>query len=270
MLEECCARLLERRDSRIHPLRDEKIITAWNGLMIAALAKAGAITGSRDFIDRAAQAAGFIRHNLRRNDGRLLRSFMGEPSAIPAFLEDHAFLTYGLIELYEATLDHSWLDEALRLADEILRLFYDSETGEFSKTGCDAEQMPIRASLEHDGVLPSPFSLAAKSFIRLAHACDRPDLLDHAHALLASSLDDARRHPTAHLGSLQALAMLEHEPVLAVFRGKPDSAALRDLLQHVKAGYIPNLVHQLRARRRLGSIGFHLRPGHLLSACRKP
>ncbi len=101
--------------------------------------------------------------------------------------------------------------------------------------------MPIRASLEHDGVLPSPFSLAAKSFIRLAHACDRPDLLDHAHALLASSLDDARRHPTAHLGSLQALAMLEHEPVLAVFRGKPDSAALRDLLQHVKAGYLPNL-----------------------------
>ncbi len=125
VLEECCARLLERRDRRIHPLRDEKIITAWNGLMIAALAKAGAITGSRDFIDRAAQAAGFIGHNLRRNDGRLLRSFMGEPSAIPAFLEDHAFLTYGLIELYEATLDRSWLDEALRLADETLRLFYD-------------------------------------------------------------------------------------------------------------------------------------------------
>jgi uncharacterized protein YyaL (SSP411 family) len=101
--------------------------------------------------------------------------------------------------------------------------------------------MPIRASLEHDGVLPSPFSLAAKSFIRLAHACDRPDLLDHAHALLAGSLDDARRHPTAHLGSLQALAMLEHEPVLAVFRGKPDSAPLRDLLQRVKAAYLPNL-----------------------------
>jgi uncharacterized protein YyaL (SSP411 family) len=75
----------------------------------------------------------------------------------------------------------------------------------------------------------------------LAHSSDRPDLLDHAHALLAGSLDDARRHPSAHLGSLQALAMLENEPVLATFRGNRDSASMRDLLQHVKSGYIPNL-----------------------------
>lgn len=242
LLENCCARLLQQRELRIHPLRDEKIITAWNGLMIAALAKGGAVSGSQDYIERAIRAANFILHNLRRADGRLLRSFMGTPSDIPAFLEDYAFLTYGLIELYEATLDQSWLDTALQLADETLRLFYNSDTVEFSKTGHDAEQMPIRASLENDGVLPSPFSLAAKNFIRLAHCNDRPDLLDHAHALLASSLDDARRHPTAHLGSLQALAMLETEPVLATIRGKRDSAALRDLLQHVKASYIPNLV----------------------------
>ncbi|MBL0225678.1 MAG: thioredoxin domain-containing protein [Geobacteraceae bacterium] len=242
VLENCCARLLEQRENRMHPLRDEKIITAWNGLMIAALARGGAITGARDFIVRAERAAGFVRDNLRRSDGRLLRSFMGEPSAIPAFLEDYAFLTYGLIELFEATLDNTWLDQAQQLADETLRLFYSSETGVFSKTGFEAEQMPVRASLEHDGVLPSPFSLAAKSFIRLAHICDRPDLLDHAHALLAASLDDARRHPTAHLGSLQALAMLEHEPVFAAFRGDPDSTGLRDLLQHIKACYIPNLV----------------------------
>jgi uncharacterized protein YyaL (SSP411 family) len=241
LLEGCCSRLLERRNSRIRPLRDEKIITAWNGLMIAALARGGAITGTRELVDHAVRAANFILQKLRRSDGRLLRSFMGEPSAIPAFLEDYASFTYALIELFEATLDTAWLDEAQRLADEALRLFYNSGTGEFSKTGCDAEQMPVRASLEHDGVLPSPFSLTAKAFIRLAHACRRPDLLDHAHALLAASLDDARRHPTAHLASLQALAMLEHEPVLATFRGSRDAAALRKLLQQVKAGYIPNL-----------------------------
>ena len=242
VLEECCLRLLAQRNERIHPLRDEKIITAWNGLMIAALAKGGAITGSQDLIERAIRAASFIQQNLRRADGRLLRTFMGGPSDIPAFLEDHAFFTYGLIELYEATLDQSWLDAALDLADETLRLFYNSSSGEFSKSGHDAEQMPIRASLEHDGVLPSPFSLAAKNFIRLAHCSERPDLLDHAHALLAGSLDDARRHPSAHLGSLQAVDMLEHEPVLATFRGTHDSTPLRDLLQHVKASYLPNLV----------------------------
>jgi uncharacterized protein YyaL (SSP411 family) len=241
-LEACCHRLLERRAGRIHPLRDEKIITSWNGLMIAALARGGAITGARDYIERAVRAAGFVLQNLRQQDGRLLRSYMGEPSAIPAFLEDYAFLTFGLLELYEATLDRAWLDQAQELTDETLRLFYSSERCEFSKTGRDAEQMPIRASLEHDGVLPSPFSVAAKNFIRLAHACSRPELLDHAHTLLAASLDDARRHPTAHLGSLQALAMLENEPVLAAFRGAPDSSATHGLLQLVKASYLPGLV----------------------------
>ncbi|MBK5275193.1 MAG: thioredoxin domain-containing protein [Desulfuromonadales bacterium] len=242
MLERCGLRLLEQRATRIHPLRDEKIITAWNGLMIAALARGGAISGVREFIERAGRAATCIMEHLRRPDGRLLRSFMGGPSDIPAFLEDYAFLTFGLIELFEATLDSVWLDKARGLADDMLRLFYDNGTGEFSKTGSDAEQMPIRASLEHDGVLPSPFSMAAKCFIRLAHACDCPELLDHAHALLAASLDDARRHPAAHLGSIQALTMLEHEPVLATFRGKRDSTGVRDLLQQVKAGYIPNLI----------------------------
>jgi uncharacterized protein YyaL (SSP411 family) len=242
LLEKCCQRLLEHRASRIHPLRDEKIITSWNGLMIAALARGGAISGVRDFSQRAERAAAFILEYLCRPDGRLLRSFMGTPSEIPAFLEDYAFLAFGLIELFEATLDTAWLNRAEGLADDMLKLFYDHGPGTFSKTGRDAEQMPIRASLEHDGVLPSPFSMAAKCFIRLAHACDRPELLDHAHALLAASLDDARRHPSAHLGSLQALAMLEHEPVLATFRGNRDTSTMRDLLQQVKASPISNLI----------------------------
>jgi uncharacterized protein YyaL (SSP411 family) len=242
LLENCGQRLLQQRASRIHPLRDEKIITSWNGLMIAALARGGAISGVRDFSQRAERSAAFILDYLRRPDGRLLRSFMDTPSEIPAFLEDYAFLTFGLIELFEATFDITWLNKAEGLADDMLRLFYDHGTGTFSKTGRDAEQMPIRASLEHDGVLPSPFSMAAKCFIRLAHACDRPELLDHAHALLAPSLDDARRHPSAHLGSLQALSMLEHEPVLATFRGKRDTNTMRDLLQQVKASPLPNLI----------------------------
>jgi uncharacterized protein YyaL (SSP411 family) len=241
LLEECCIKLHEQRSRRIHPLRDEKIITAWNGLMIAALAKGGAICGSQEFIDRAISAANFILNKLCRPDGRLLRSYMGGASNIPAFLEDYACFTNGLLELFEATLDQTWLNKALHIADETLRLFYNSEQCEFSKTGSDAEQMPVRASLEHDGVLPSPFSLAAKNFTRLAYNSDRPDLLDHAHALLANSLDDARRHPTAHLGSLQALGMLELDPVQAIFRGDRNATTMRELLQHIKACSIPNL-----------------------------
>jgi uncharacterized protein YyaL (SSP411 family) len=236
-------RLLEYRDERIHPLRDEKIITSWNGLMIAALAKGGAISGTKDYIELAARAATFILDNLRRGpENRLLRCYMNGASDIPAFLEDYACLTHGMIELFEATLDSFWLNQAINLADEILRLFYDPNSGEFSKTGHDAEQMPTRASLEHDGVLPSPYSLTARCLARLSHAAERPDLLDYAHAIIASSLDDARRHPTAHLGSLQALALLENEPITATFRGERTGRVMGEFLQQLKSAYLPNLV----------------------------
>jgi uncharacterized protein YyaL (SSP411 family) len=103
--------------------------------------------------------------------------------------------------------------------------------------------MPVRgATLEHDGVLPSPYSLTAKCLARLAHASERPELLDHAHSIIASSLDDARRHPTAHLGSLQALALLENEPITATFCGERTSKVIRELLQQLKSAYLPNLI----------------------------
>jgi uncharacterized protein YyaL (SSP411 family) len=243
LLADCCMQLLEYREQRIHPLRDEKIITSWNGLMIAAFAQGAAVTGIQEYVDCASRAADFILRNLRReHDGRLLRSYMNGASDTPAFLEDHAFLTLGLIELFEATLDTRWLNEALALADESVRLFYDQARCEYFKTGRDAEQMPVRASLEHDGVIPSAYSLTAKCFARLAHAAERPDLLDHAHAIIASSLDDARRHPTAHLGSLQALAMLESEPIIAVFSGERKCETMDELLRLITSVYIPNLI----------------------------
>ena len=240
ILESCCQRMLERRSTRIHPLRDEKIICSWNGLMIGAMARGGAISGIRDFITRSETAAGFILQNLRRADGRLLRSHLGSPSDVPGFLEDYAFLIFGLLELYEATLDRAWLDEAETLAEGMLELFFDRSAGVFVKTGTDAEQMPLRASLDHDGVLPSPFSMAAKCLVRLAHTCDRPDLIDHAHTLLASSLDDARRHPAAHLGALQALSMLEEEPLLAEFCGDRTSPEFRALHRLFKSVHLTN------------------------------
>jgi uncharacterized protein YyaL (SSP411 family) len=242
LLDTCRQRLLEQRKERIYPLRDEKIITAWNGLMIAALARAGALGGEAGYIGSASRAARFILENLRRTDGRLLRSYLGGPSDIPAFLEDYAFLCSGLIELFEATLDTFWREQALLLADEILRLFRDPASGVFVKIGHDAEQMPARATQDYDGVVPSPFSQTAKCFIRLGHSVDRPDLLDHAHALLRAPLDDAGQRPTAHLGSLQALAMLESDPVIIEFQGRWDSPRVTALLRSARAASIPNLV----------------------------
>jgi len=244
LLEECCERLLDYREDRIHPLRDEKIITSWNGLMIAALARAGSMSGDEDYIERASRAALFILKNLRREDGRLLRSYLGEPTDISAFLEDYAFLCFGLIELFEATLDTFWQEQALLLADDMVSIFRHPESGAFMKIGHDAEQMPSLVVLENDGVIPSAFTHTAKCFIRLGHACDRSDLLDQAYVLLNTPLDNAKHNPTSHLGALQALAMLENDPVIIQFQGQKDSPRLAALLHTVRMVPLPNVVIQ--------------------------
>ncbi|KAB0669772.1 thioredoxin domain-containing protein [Oryzomonas sagensis] len=234
--------LLERRKRRIAPFRDEKVITAWNGLMIAALARGGAVAGAPAFLDAASRAASFLLERLRRRDGRLLRSFLGEAADVPGFLEDYAFLAFGLLELFEATLDTAWLERAVKLADQMLEIFLDPDSGRFLKTGRDAEAMPLAASLDHDGVVPSAFSLTAQVFIRLARAAARPDLLDHARRLLESYAADVQRQPTIHLGSLHAMALLEGEPFEARFSGQRDHPAMQGLLHALKARYCPNLV----------------------------
>ncbi|KAB0666699.1 thioredoxin domain-containing protein [Oryzomonas japonica] len=240
-LERCRLLLLEKRERRIGPFRDEKIITAWNGLMIAALARGGAVAGDLSLLEVASRAASFLLERLRRSDGRLLRSFLGEAADIPGFLEDYAFLAFGLLELFEATLDTAWLEWAVKLADQTLEIFLDPGSGRFLKTGRDAEAMPLAASLEHDGVVPSAFSLTAQTFIRLARAAARPDLLDHARRLLESYAADVQRQPTIHLGSLHAMALLENEPFEARFSGQREHPAMLELLHSLKSHYCPNL-----------------------------
>ncbi len=239
LMDDCRARLLEFREERSYPLRDEKIITAWNGLMIAALARGGALTGEVAYIESASRAARFILHNLRRGDGRLLRSYLNGPSSTPAFLEDYAFLCHGLIELFEATLDGFWQEQALLLADGMLRLFHDPHRGVFDTVARDSEQMPCQSPGEGDGVLPSPFSRASACLARLGHACQRDDLLDHAHLLLDAPLRDAAESPPSQLGALQALALLEGEPTIIHLRGRRDSARLASLLAVARSHPLP-------------------------------
>jgi uncharacterized protein YyaL (SSP411 family) len=233
--------LLEQREKRIRPFRDEKIVTAWNGLMIAALARGGVVAGNPAFLESAMRAALFLLERLRREDGRLVRSFLGYASDVPAFLEDYAFLAFGLLELFEATLDTAWLAQALLLADQMLKIFLDPESGRFLKTGLDAEPMPMAATMEHDGVTPSPFSLAAQTLIRLSRAAARPDLLDHAGRLLEGCSDDLQRQPTIHLGSLHAMSLLESEPLEAHYSGPREHPVMQGLLHSLKSHYCPNL-----------------------------
>lgn len=242
ILEDCCFRLLEHRNERIMPLCDKKIITSWNGYMIGSLAKGGVISGINAYTISAEKTASFLLANHKRHDGRLMRSSLNGVTVTPGFLEDYAFLCHGLVELYEATLNKRWLDEAVLLADDIRKLFFDHRKGIFSKTGIDGEQMPINVSLEHDGVIPSAYTIAAKSFVRIAHIAERPDLLDYAYELITPVLDDLRRHPTAHFGTLQVLEQIETETMIATVSGDVTSESMHDLLQELYGFYLPHLV----------------------------
>ena len=222
-LELSRSKLLQLRNMRIRPLRDDKIITSWNGLMISAFAAASVAFNKREYADNAARAATFIIKNLRREDGRLLRSYLNGASDIPAFLEDYAFLGGGILDLFEATLDQTWLTEARSITEEMLRLFRDKESGELTLTGHDAEQMPGRVSSDHDGVTPSAFARAAHLLYRLAWIDDRAELLLPARAALDGIMGELRQNPLGHLGALEVLTLLKSEPAIAVFSGEVDS-----------------------------------------------
>ena len=241
-LEQCRVTLLEQREKRIRPLRDDKIITSWNGLMISALATAGIVFNEQKYSATAARAASFLLRDLRRRDGRILRSYLNGASEVPGFLEDYAFLIGGLLDLFEATLDQSWLNEARTLAEDMLHLFRDPDSGEFTLTGHDAEQMLTRISSDHDGVTPSALSRAARCLYRLAWIDDTPELLAAARAALDGTLNEIRHNPLGHLGALQVLVLLESEPAIATFSGEFDAPAAAALNATLQRHSVKNLI----------------------------
>ena len=166
-LDEIKAGLLTARERRVRPGLDDKRLTAWNALMISALADAGAVLGEPRYRDAAVAAAEFVLRDLRA-DGRLLRTYNQRRAHLNAYLEDHAFLLEALLTLYEATFDPRWFTEARALADEILERFEDRERGGFFSTANDHEPLIARRKELEDHPIPSGSSSAAFGLLRLA------------------------------------------------------------------------------------------------------
>jgi hypothetical protein len=159
------ALLYAAREKRPHPLRDEKILAAWNGLMVSALALGGRVLAEPRYVDAAERAARFALDRMRPG-GRLARTFKDGTAGPPGFLQDHAFLTQALLDLHEATFDPRWLEEALALADATERHFADSRGGWFV-AGEDQEELIAREKPTHDGAEPSGASVALLNAVRL-------------------------------------------------------------------------------------------------------
>ena len=168
-------KLFEAREKRIKPARDEKVLTAWNGLMLASFAEAGAILDRPDYIDIARRNGRFILDNLRE-DGLLLRTFKDEQAKLNAYLEDYAFFIDGLLTLFETTGELQWLEEASALTETMISEFWDEEEGGFFFTGRSHEQLIVRSKDFFDNATPSGNSVAAEVLLRIGFLTDNPRL----------------------------------------------------------------------------------------------
>jgi uncharacterized protein YyaL (SSP411 family) len=154
------------RERRVHPLRDEKILAGWNGLAISALAFGGRVLGERRYVAAAERAARFVLERMVK-EGRLQRTWLGGEAGVPAYLEDHAFLSQGLIDLFEATFDVRWLAAAVELSEKLERLFGDPSGGAWFTSAPDHERLLARERPTHDGAEPSGASVALLNALRL-------------------------------------------------------------------------------------------------------
>ncbi len=204
LLAEGRRRLFEARKGRIHPHRDDKIIAGWNGLTIAALARAAAMFDEREALDAASTAADFVLGRMRTPEGRLLRRYRAGEAAIPAFLEDYAFLVWGLIELYMADFDPRTLARAVELTEAMEGLFGDDAGGYFD-SGVDVEAVLVRGKAAQDGALPSGNSVAALNLLRLADLTGNDAFAVRGERLLRAHLTQLERYPAAFTQMLIAL-----------------------------------------------------------------
>jgi len=249
--------LLDARAARPHPHLDDKILTAWNGLMISAFALGGAVLDSPRYAAAARGAADFLLSRMVHPDsGILLRRYRNGDAAVPGFLDDYALLTQGLLDLYEAQFDIAHLDAAARLTAKQMELFEDREGGAFFSAAPDPE-LVVRVKEDYDGAEPSGNSVAARNLLRLARMTNRAEFRESAERTLAAFAPRLAAAPVALPQMLAACDFLLREPqevVLAGERGAPDTAALaRTLHSRFAPNRVVLLVDSPETRRKLAA-----------------
>jgi uncharacterized protein YyaL (SSP411 family) len=240
-LVEARVKLLRVRDARPQPARDDKVLTSWNGLMIAAFADAGVCLSESPFIEVASEAADFILDNLRTDDGRLLRSWKDGRARHAGTLEDHAHLAEGLLALYEATFEERFFIAARQLADQILEHF-TADDGGFHDTADDAEALFARPRNLQDNAIPSGGAMATTVLLRLAALTGEGRYRSAAEGALAPIVDIAARHPSGFAQWLLAYSLAAAPIDEIAIVGQPDASDTRALLAAARTRYRPNQV----------------------------
>ncbi|MGB2956458.1 MAG: thioredoxin domain-containing protein [Anaerolineales bacterium] len=234
------------REKRIHPLKDDKILTDWNGLMIAAFAKAAAVLGEPQYALAAKNAADFIWDKLRDKDGRLLKRYRDGEAGLPAHLDDYAFLVWGLLELYEAVFDPEYLHRAIDLNALMLEKFWDTQNGGLFFTAEDQTDLIVRSKEIYDGAIPSGNSVAALNLLRIGRMTANPDLEDKARLIGSIFSTQVSSVPVAHTQLLSAMLFAFGPTSEVVIVGDAEATDTIAMLEALTLNYNPNKVTLFR------------------------
>jgi len=243
VLEAASRKLLAARSRRPRPPLDDKVLTAWNGLLISALARATQVLEEPEYLRAAEGAAGFIHSKLyQAQTGRLKRRYRAGQTAVHGFLDDYAFLIHGLLDLYESSFDVKWLSWAIRLQEKQDELFWDPKSGGYFTTSGADPAILMRTREDYDGAEPSPNSVAAMNLLRLWQMTDRKEWREKAERTLAVFADRLEKFPEALPQMVAALDFHLSKPKQIIIAGQPDAPCTRVLLRLVHERYIPNKI----------------------------
>jgi uncharacterized protein len=241
-MEEARATLFAARERRVRPATDDKLLVAWNGLMISALAQTWQALRDEPFLAAATRAARWILTHMGQPDGRLFATARGGRAQIDAGLDDYAFLVQGLIDLYESDFDARWIEAALVLSGVVEREFADGERGGWYTTGASAAALIARLKSTHDGALPAGAGVHVLNLLRLAELTGQGQLAQRAQAGIFSLGTLVDRHPAAFSQLLLAVDFLAAGPREIVIAGAVGSSTAEALLEVVRARFLPNKV----------------------------
>jgi hypothetical protein len=245
-IEQVRVKLFDVREKRAHPLKDDKILTDWNGLMIGALAHGARALAEPRYLKAAQRAADLVLAKLRDEHGRLLKRMRGDNAGLPAAVDDYAFLIHGLIELYETDFDARRLEQAIALERTFTADFWDAKDGGYFFAPATSDAWSDRSKDAYDGALPSGNSIAAVDLLSLARLTGDASYAERAERIFKAFAKLIERRPSAFAQMMIALELASAPPLDVVIAGRagaPDTAAM---LATVRARYLPSAFVLLR------------------------
>jgi uncharacterized protein len=234
--------LFKTREKREKPGLDDKIITAWNGLMISAFAKGYRVTGNKDYLEIAKSALEFIGSNLSRDHNRLYRTFKNGISKLNGYLDDYAFYVNALLDVFEIDSNPAYLETAVRYTDSVIQHFWDPVNQDFFFTSDDHEELIVRTKNFYDLAVPSGNSIAASNLLRLYYLTQRSDYLEKAEQIFKRGAKSAVENPFGFGQLLTAIYLYVKKPIEITLRKTKSAGEGYLMMRWLNRQFIPNAI----------------------------